>query len=77
MYTLKLNSDGFLARLKACLVVKGYSQVFGFDYQDTFFSVAKLTSLQIFIFLAATCQWPLHQLYVKNAFLNDVLVEEV
>jgi len=29
---MKLNPDGSLTRLKACLVVKGYSQVYVIDY---------------------------------------------
>jgi len=41
---VKLNPDGSLARLKAQLVAKGYSQVYGIDYQDIFSSVAKLQS---------------------------------
>ena len=46
VYTVKLNHDGSLARLKICVVAKGYSQVYEMDYQDTS-PVAKLTSMQI------------------------------
>ena len=74
---MKLNPDEALARLKARLVVKGYSQVCGMDNQNTFFPVAKLTSVRILISLVVTCHWPLHQLNVKNTYLNGVLDKEV
>lgn len=32
LYTKKVNSDGFLTRLKAQLVAKGYTQVHGINY---------------------------------------------
>ena len=47
------------------------------DYSDTFSPVAKLTSVRLFISMAATHHWPLHQLDIKNAFLHGDLQEEV
>ena len=51
---MKLNLDGLLACLKACLIIKSYSQVHGMNYQDTFSPVAKMTSVRILIFLVVT-----------------------
>jgi len=44
---------------------------------DTFSPVAKMTSVRLLISLATTHHWPVHQLDIKNAFLNGILDEEV
>ena len=36
VFTVKVNPDGSIARLKAQLVVKGYAQTYGVDYSYTF-----------------------------------------
>jgi hypothetical protein len=64
-------------RLKTRLVVKCYTQVFGFDYGDTFFPVTKMTSVCLFLSMATICHWSLHQLDIKNAFLHDDLIYRV
>jgi len=51
-------------------VAKGYTQIFGLDYGDTFSPVAKMVSIRLFIAMAALQRWPLYQLDVKNDFLN-------
>ena len=58
-------------------MAKGYAQTYGLDYFDTFSPVAKMTYVRLFISLAATHNWDLHQLDIKNAFLLGDLQEEV
>ena len=60
VFAVKFNLDRSVARLKACLVAKGYAQTYGVDYFDTFSLVAKLTSVRLFISLATSYDWNLH-----------------
>ncbi|KAG7000350.1 Retrovirus-related Pol polyprotein from transposon TNT [Fusarium oxysporum f. sp. conglutinans] len=41
VFKVKKNEDGNLDKFKARLVVRGFEQQFGFDYNQTFASVAK------------------------------------
>ena len=74
---IKCNTDGSLERYKARLVGKSFTQTYRIDYQETFAPIAKINSIIILLSLAVNCDWPLHQLDVKNTFLNGDLKEEV
>ncbi|KAJ9697298.1 hypothetical protein PVL29_009198 [Vitis rotundifolia] len=77
VFTVKVNPDGSMARLKASLVARGNAQTYGVDYSDTFSPVAKLNSIRLFISIVASQQWMIHQLDIKNAFLHGDLEKEV
>ena len=77
VYALKCKSDGSLDRYKAHLVVRGYTQTYGIDYQETFAPVAKMNTIRILISLAINLDWPLYQYDIKNAFLHGNLKEEI
>ena len=58
---------------KAILVSKGYSQVHGVDYTETFAPVAKMDSIRLVLALAASKCWEVHHMDVKSAFLHGEL----
>jgi histone deacetylase 1/2 len=49
----------------------------GIDYENTVSLLVKVTTIRLVLALAVSRQWKLHQLDVKNAYLHDVLDEEI
>lgn len=68
VYAIKENPDGRV--YKARYVAKGYSQVAGIDYNETFSPTADITSVRVLMQLAAQYNLKLHQMDVKTAYLH-------
>jgi hypothetical protein len=58
-------------------VAKGYAQVAGLDFEETFVPVARLESIWILLAYAAHHSFRLFQIDVKSALLNGPINEEV
>ena len=58
------------------MVAKGYSQVHGIYYNETFAPVAKMDSIRLALAIAASKKWEVHHMDVKCAFLNGNINEE-
>jgi hypothetical protein len=58
-------------------VAKGYSQVEGLDFDETFAHVVRLESIHISLAYATHHGFKLYQMDVKSAFLNSPIKKEV
>jgi transposase InsO family protein len=76
VFNKKTDADGNV-KYKARIVVKGYSQIPGYDYTDTFAPVMRFDSLRTIMALAAVNNWEMEAIDVKGAYLNADLDEEL
>ena len=77
VYKLKRDADGKISRFKARLVARGFTQVYGTDYLDTYAPVTHLETIRLLFALAAEKDWEIRQIDVKTAYLNGKLDEEI
>lgn len=77
VYKTKTNPKGKIGKYKARLMVKGYSQREGVDYEEVFAPVARIDTIRLVIALATQNQWRNHQMDMKSAFFNGYLEEKV
>jgi hypothetical protein len=77
LYKTKIVADGSVEKHKVRFVARGFSQIEGVDYDETFTPIARYTSIRTIIAIAAEMGWRIHQMDVKTAFLNGFIEEEV
>jgi hypothetical protein len=76
-YRTKSTTDGQVSRYKARLVTKGFQQVHGIDYNETFAPVAKMDSIHSTLAITTTRGWEVHYMDVNNAFLHEDILEDI
>jgi hypothetical protein len=59
------------------LAYKGYAQIKGLDFDETFVPIARLEAIIIFLAYACHKRFKVYQMDVKSVFLNEYLNEEV
>ena len=73
----KLDENGQVTRNKARLVCKGYAQIEGIDFEETFDPMARMEAIITILAYACSKQIKVYQMDVKSTFLNGELEEEV
>ncbi|RDX79965.1 hypothetical protein CR513_39546, partial [Mucuna pruriens] len=77
IYMVKQESNFASPRYKTRLVVKGFRQRKGVDFNEIFSPVVKMSSIRIVLSLAATFDLEVEQMDVKTTFLHGDLEEEI
>ena len=77
VFVRKYNKDGILQKYKAHLVARGFSQISGMDYNETFSPVVCLETICAILALAVVKDWEIQQMDVKGAYLNGTLKEDI
>ncbi|GJV99321.1 retrotransposon protein, putative, ty1-copia subclass [Tanacetum coccineum] len=73
----KTDMDGIVHVYKAHLVAKGYTKLYGVDYEETFLPVADIRAIRILISITAYYDYEIWQMDVKTTFLNGYLDEDI
>ena len=77
VYRIKQEEHTPHPRYKARLVVKGFSEKKGVDFDEIFSLMVKMTSIRVILGLAARLNLEVEQMDVKIAFLHRDLEEEI
>jgi hypothetical protein len=77
IYKVKQAADGSVEKYKARFVARGFSQIEGIDYDETFATVTRYSSIRSILALSAQMGWHIYQMDVKTTFLNGIIEEEV
>lgn len=77
VFCIKRKANGNIDKNWAIVIAKGFFQTKGLDFSETFALVAKLLSIKMLLALIAILDLEVHQMDVKNAFLNGCLEEDI
>nr|GFD01088.1 retrovirus-related Pol polyprotein from transposon TNT 1-94 [Tanacetum cinerariifolium] len=77
LFTNKHDEENTVIRNKTRLVVRGYRQEEGIDFEESFALVARMEAIRIFLAYAAHKGFTVYQMDVKTEFLHGSLKEDV
>ena len=75
--TKKKDAHGVVTRYKARVVARGFSQIPGVDFNETFAPTLKMVPLRVMLAFSAGFNLELHHLDIETAFLHGDLNEEI
>src|SRR6266850_1982032 len=73
VFCLKQKADRSVDKYKACLVVRGFTQIYGVDYYNTYSPVAWLASFRLILTVAVRNNWDIEAFDFNSAYLNGEL----
>jgi hypothetical protein len=77
VFTIKTKPDGTIERFKARLVARGFTQVQGIDYNETFAPTVRMDTLRLFLATVAAEDLECFHYDIKNAFTESHLKEQI
>ncbi|GJY70081.1 retrovirus-related pol polyprotein from transposon TNT 1-94 [Tanacetum coccineum] len=77
LFKNKHDEENMVIRNKTRLVVRGYRQEKGIDFEESFALVARMENIRIFLAYAAHKSFTVFQIDVKTAFLHGTLKEDM
>lgn len=77
VFKRKLNANGSIERYRARLVLKGFRQRFGVDFDAVFAPVVRISTVHLFFTLVASQDLECHCIDIKNAFVQGDLEQEI
>nr|GEU75246.1 retrovirus-related Pol polyprotein from transposon TNT 1-94 [Tanacetum cinerariifolium] len=77
LFINKHDEENMAIRNKTRLVVRGYRQEEGIDFEESFAPVARMEAIRIFLAYTAHKGFTVYQMDVKTAFLHGLLKEDV
>ena len=76
-FGVKYNPTGEISRFKARFVAKGYSQVLGKNYHETYSPTTRLSAIRLLVSLSVQKGSKIRQMDIKTAYLNAPIAEEI
>ena len=73
VFRIKRKADSSIEKYKARLVARGFTQVYGLDYFNTYSPVTRLTSIRIILAIAVRYDWEIESFDFVGAYLNGEL----
>ncbi|GJR29569.1 retrovirus-related pol polyprotein from transposon TNT 1-94 [Tanacetum coccineum] len=77
LFKNKHHEENTVIQNKTRLVVRGYRQEEGIDFEESFAPVARMEAIRIFLVYAAHKSFTVFQMDVKTTFLHSTLKEDV
>ena len=77
VFKAKTDENGSVVRKKARYVARGFTQIAGVDYDETYSPVISHTSLRLMLSVAASANLEIYQMDVDTAFLYGTVDEEL